>query len=223
MLKEAYRSQTDLQTELTLAKSNLQMALANNEMLEDALNRTIPGSSKDVGWRRWGAKEQKERELEGLSRRSIDSSHSIEVSTPSPNQSPVPGATPSEGRFFKFRFGSNSATTTSFPSPRLPVSPRMGQVQSATVGGQFQTSHLTSASLPSLVPERDREIETLMAELEKEKRAHATASAAKDALEAELESLSQALFEEVSPCYFSMDDTLFISLSRRTRWLLPNV
>lgn len=74
----------------------------------------------------------------------------------------------------------------------------MGQVQSASAGGQFHASHLTSASLPSLVPDRDEEIKSLTAELEKEKKAHTAASAAKEALEAELEALSQALFEEVS-------------------------
>ena len=172
-------------------------------MLEDALNRDVPGSSKDVGWRRWGAKEQKEREME--SRRSMDSSHSFDVSTPSPGQSPVPGsAAPNEGRFFKFRFGAvpGSATSSGFTSPRLPTSPRMGQMQSASAGGQFHSSHLTSASLPSLIPERDKEIENLTAELDKEKKAHAAAVTAKDALEAELESLSQALFEEVSKVHF---------------------
>ena len=46
MLKEAYKAQTELQTELTLAKSNLQLALANNEMLEDALKRDGPGTQK---------------------------------------------------------------------------------------------------------------------------------------------------------------------------------
>ncbi|KAH8107694.1 hypothetical protein BXZ70DRAFT_997414 [Cristinia sonorae] len=200
LLKEAYRVQTDLQTELTLAKSNLQLALANNEMLEDALNRDVPGSSKDVGWRRWGAKEQKEREMD--SRRSIDSSHSLDVS---PAQSPIPGsATPADGRFFKFRFGSGatsaSAASSTFPSPttRFPASPRLGEVKSASASGQFHSSHLTSASLPSLIPDREKEFETLTAELEKEKKAHAAASAAKEALEAELESLSQALFEEAN-------------------------
>lgn len=177
----------------------MQLALANNEMLEDALNRNVPGSSKDVGWQRWGAKEQKERELEGWNRRSTESSRSLDVS---PAQSPVvPGSTtPAEGRFFKFRFGpgSQSATGTTFASPKLPASPRMNQVQSASVGGQFHSSHLTSASLPSLLPDTQKEVETLTAELEKEKKAHAAASAAKEALEAELESLSQALFEEVS-------------------------
>lgn len=59
-------------------------------------------------------------------------------------------------------------------------------------------SHLTSPSLSSLVPNvREREIEELQEKLERERQAHRVAEAAKTALEAELESLSQALFEEV--------------------------
>lgn len=211
LLKESYKIQTDLQTELTLAKSNLQLALANNEMLEDALKRD-PGSSRDVGWRRWGAKEQKERELESAKRRSsTDSTHSIDVVTPSTAAAGIASptipasATTSDGRFFRFRFGnngSNSGTTTPNypPSPRISGSSIQG-VSSPTVNGNFHSSHLTSASLPSLVPEkdsRDVQLEHLAAELEKERKALKTASAAKDALEAELESLSQALFEEAN-------------------------
>lgn len=188
MLKEAYKVQTDLQTELTLAKSNLQLALANNEMLEDALNRDVPGSSKDVGWRRWGAKEQREREAEDSRRQSMDSTRSMDVPSPSIS-SPVPS---SDSRFFRFRFGSAaSATTTSFPS-----SPRVSGNVSPVVNGH--PAHLTSASLPSLVPQREKELEELNAELERERKALKEATAAKEALEAELESLSQALFEEVS-------------------------
>ncbi|THG92473.1 hypothetical protein EW026_g8438 [Hermanssonia centrifuga] len=107
MLKEAFKVQADLQTELTLAKSNLQLALANNEMLEDALKRDGPGHSKDVGWRRWSAKEQRERELAADSRRqSLDSIASVDAIAPSPiPPSPLPSAAPSvvpgpEGRFF---------------------------------------------------------------------------------------------------------------------------
>ena len=61
-------------------------------------------------------------------------------------------------------------------------------------------SHLTSASLPSLVPPREweKEVEELRKRLEAEQKAHKAACDAKVALEGELESLSQALFEEVS-------------------------
>ena len=190
LLKEAYKVQADLQTELTLAKSNLQLALANNEMLEDALKRDGPGHAKDVGWRRWSAKEQRERELAADSRRqSTDSVASFDVIAPSPvPQSPLPSA--AEGRFFKFRFGNNSMSGV--------ASPRPGNM-SPNPNGAPQTSHLTSASLPSLVPARDvdKELEELTATLEQERKSLKAAQDAKEQLEAELESLSQALFEEV--------------------------
>jgi len=49
-LRSSYQTTTDLDTQLTLAESNLKLALANNELLEDALQS---GSlSKDIGWRR---------------------------------------------------------------------------------------------------------------------------------------------------------------------------
>lgn len=195
MLKDAYKVQTDLQTELTLAKSNLQLALANNEMLEDALKRDGAGHSKDVGWRRMSTREQRERELAADSRRqSMESITSAEATSPIPpspytaGAHPPPSAsTPSEGRFFKFRFGSTSGVS----SPRLPgnISPNPS----------LQAVHLTSASLPSLVPARDKdkELEDMTALLDQERKAHKAAEAAKTALENELESLSQALFEEV--------------------------
>lgn len=163
-------------------------------MLEDALRRDVPGSSKDVGWRRWSAKEQRERELEDMKRRSVDSVHSIE----SPGHSPQPpSATPAEGRFFKFRFGGSSVPSPFPSSPRNPPSPAINGIQ---------PSHLASASLPSLVPARDKdkELEDLAAELERERKARKASDSAKDALESELESLSQALFEEASPSTISV-------------------
>lgn len=192
MLKEAYKVQADLQTELTLAKSNLQLALANNEMLEDALKRDGPGNAKDVGWRRWSAKEQREREIAADSRRqSTDSVASVDIIPPSPiPPSPLPSAA-GEGRFFKFRFG--TASTSGVASPRLPGN------MSPNPNGPVQASHLTSASLPSLIPSRDteKELEDMANVLDRERRAHKAAQEAKEQLEAELESLSQALFEEV--------------------------
>ncbi|KAI8992924.1 hypothetical protein BD414DRAFT_458322 [Trametes punicea] len=209
MLKEAYKVQTDLQTELTLAKSNLQLALANNEMLEDALRRD-PGSSRDVGWRRMSAREQSlKAEAEVDRRRSTESLASAELSStssptfphpsPAPEPSPIPlrsatAASPapsSENRFFRFRFGNGSSSSASHPS-----SPRISGAHSPNING----SHLTSASLPSLVSSKDheKEIEELQQQLEKERKAHKAACDAKAALEAELESLSQALFEEAN-------------------------
>ncbi|KAI0769412.1 hypothetical protein BD413DRAFT_613951 [Trametes elegans] len=222
MLKEAYKAQADLQTELTLAKSNLQMALANNEMLEDALKRD-PGSSREVGWRRsaTGVREQAlKAEADGGAggdrRRSTDSytssaelassssptfPHASPTLTPAPEPSPMgarattapsPAPPTSEGRFFRFRFG--SASTPSGGSH--PNSPRLPGTASPSLNG----AHLTSASLPSLVPSKDveKEVEELQKQLEKERKAHKAATEAKAALEAELESLSQALFEEAN-------------------------
>lgn len=215
MLKEAYKAQTDLQTELTLTKSNLQLALANNEMLEDALKRDGPGHAKDVGWRRWSAKEQRERELADSRRQSTESNAS-QPEQPSPvAPSPLPSA--AEGRFFKFRFGNQSTPTAGSPRTSGTVSP--------SPNGHSTAAHLTSASLPSLIPTRDREkeLEELLAQLEKERKAHKAAQAAKEHLEAELESLSQALFEEVSsnctrPLYAAI-----LSCVRPTKWSLRSV
>ncbi|KAI0088099.1 hypothetical protein BDY19DRAFT_985786 [Irpex rosettiformis] len=189
MLKEAYRVQADLQTELTLAKSNLQLALANNEMLEDALKRD-GGNSKDVGWRRMSTKEQRERELAADSRRqSTDSLGSTDIAPSPVLNSPHPAT--AEPRFFKFRFGSSTPGTQS---------PRVSGSMSPIPNGSTHASHLTSASLPSLVPvkDRDKEVEDLTTQLEQEKEKHKSVQAAKEALEAELESLSQALFEEAN-------------------------
>ncbi|KAF9814061.1 hypothetical protein IEO21_05301 [Rhodonia placenta] len=209
MLKEAFKAQTDIQTELTLAKSNLQLALANNEMLEDALKRT--GHVKDVGWRRWSAREQQQRDAEEERRRSVDSGGSCDTAHNSPAQphpspmppSPLPSASAvvspvpsSDGRFFKFRFGSssssNSANASSFPS-----SPRLASGSKSPLPNG---AHLTSASLPSLVPARDweKEVEDLNGQLKREREARQNVVAQKAALEAELESLSQALFEEAN-------------------------
>ena len=52
MLTQALRTQTELETSLKLARSNMQLALANNQMLEEALRRENASGSKDVGWHR---------------------------------------------------------------------------------------------------------------------------------------------------------------------------
>lgn len=209
MLKEAYKAQTDLQTELQLTKSNLQLALANNEMLEDALKQQ--GHVKDVGWRRASARER-ELQAEEDRRRSMDSTLSSEtamspvVAPPSPafpsssrptspkptnSVSPLPS---SEGRFFRFRFGSNASSTTHPSSPRLAASNGYSPLTNGA-------AHLTSASLPSLAataPDRQKEIDELTAELKREREARQAAVKEKQTYEAELETLSQELFEEVN-------------------------
>ncbi|KAN0091311.1 hypothetical protein V8E55_004877 [Tylopilus felleus] len=200
LLKTALKTQTELETQLNLAKSNLQLVISNNEMLEEALNRETPYSARDVGWRRWSAREVQNHNAEKKAEdrpRSLDYGPLNESGTPTVPSSaavvvvngvkpptpwtaqPTTPMTGQESRFFKFRFSS----VTSARSPALSPHP----------------SHLTSPSLSSLVPNvREREIEELQEKLERERQAHRVAEAAKTALEAELESLSQALFEEAN-------------------------
>ncbi|KAG8792793.1 hypothetical protein FRC12_004815 [Ceratobasidium sp. 428] len=138
----------DLQTTLTLTQSNLTLSLANTEMLEDALRSNA--QSRDVGWRRSDSASIALQRAGGrpvaasVSYPSAAEQAKIVVQAPSPVKSgastPAAGTavpmSPPENRFFKFRFGSKT------PSPTSPAYPA-SQAQPAT-------THLTSASLPSL-------------------------------------------------------------------------
>ncbi|KAG2111139.1 uncharacterized protein F5147DRAFT_97677 [Suillus discolor] len=202
LLKIAYKTQAELETSLSVAKSNLQLMMSNNEMLEEALKRETPCSAKDVGWRRWSAREaQNMQRVSEEYRKSLDygplnelgapshpaSPPSVVVNntepsptTPSPATSSTASQNNQEGRFFRFRFNSGS---------KPPV------VNSI----QQHSSHLTSPSLPTLVAStREKELLELQEQLERERLAHTLANAEKAAIEAELESLSQALFEEAN-------------------------
>lgn len=164
-------------------------------MLEEALKRDSSGNSKDVGWRRWSSREGEQREHRFSDDRpypepsnSIDSTSS--TATMNSQNSPIPATAPPDNRFFKFRFsGSNSSSRPgSRPNTPSPVLPSGGLQH-----------HLTSASVPSLPQQiSPKEMEELTAELDKERSAHQKAKQDKEALEAEIESLSQALFEEVN-------------------------
>ncbi|EPQ56862.1 hypothetical protein GLOTRDRAFT_137360, partial [Gloeophyllum trabeum ATCC 11539] len=227
LLKEAYQTQTDLQTELTLAKSNLQLALSNNEMLEDALKRN-PGRGQDVGWKRWSAREEENRRrISEESRTSgdemhLDSPHPQAESSPTSPVMPPPSANgTSDSRFFKFRFGSGSGnatqqralspgtkTLTRSQSSVMPSSPL-----SPAPNPSPQPSHLASASLPSLIPAPSakefaemkhkleivsKQLDEVKKELDQERTKRNSVSEEKERLEGELESLSQALFEEAN-------------------------
>ena len=163
-----------------MTKSNLQLVIANNDMLEDALKRSDSGQSKDVGWRRTNVREGET----GTQRTSLDRSNSTEYSAlPTDIMSPPNSATPppsSDNRFFKFKFSSMG------PSTR-PGTPTQSMI----------THHLNSPSMPSLSSLRSKEMEDLTAELEKERAARKAIAKEKSDLEDELETLSQALFEEV--------------------------
>ena len=148
-------------------------------MLEDALKRSDSGQSKDVGWRRTNVREGEP----GTPRISLDRSNSTEYTSLPTEMSPPSSATPppsSDNRFFKFKFSSMS------PSTR-PATPTQSMI----------THHLNSPSMPSLSSLRSKEVEELTAELEKERAARKAIAKEKADLEDELESLSQALFEEV--------------------------
>lgn len=113
------------------------------------------------------------------------------IPTPSPQLMTSSPPVVQDSRFFRFRFGSSTPSRPQSP-PALQRRPDLDR----------DALHLTSASLPSLVvppvagpSEREEE---LALELDKEKKKHTKISEEKKALEAELESLSQALFEEVS-------------------------
>jgi hypothetical protein len=185
-------------------------------MLEDALKS---GSlSKDVGWRR------SSREVGSLQqavstpsppvsatmpasqsqpqRTSVDEGQTQQGALESPNSdrdspaaSPAPVAIQNDSRFFRFRFtGSGRSTPTQPLAHSPPSTPRPIRSPHPTVG------HLTSASLPSLVAPSQtitNELEDVRGQLLAEKHKSEKIALEKKELESELESLSQALFEEV--------------------------
>ncbi|GLB44963.1 putative GDP/GTP exchange factor Sec2p [Lyophyllum shimeji] len=191
MLSDAYKTNADLEVQLNVAKSNLQLVISNNEMLEDALKRG-DASARDVGWRRSSARSHtiddapspSSPRVPGASTPTHSATPSGEFTAPDPHVSAsAPASTQESSRFFKFRFtgsspnpGSSTASASSSrpgtPSPALP--------------------HLGSPVVSS------KEKEELEKELEKERAARKQAKKEKEQLEAELEALSQALFEEAN-------------------------
>ena len=197
LLTDEYKFQSEPEVQLNVAKSNLHLVISNNEMREDALKRESSTQSRDVGWRRTSGGEDNRSVLERS--QSMDYAYTLE--TPSP-----PATANRDNRFFKFRFSSSTA-----PPSRPSSSARPGTPSSA----------LSSPSMPSL-PSHVKELEELTAELAKERAAKKTITDEKAALEAELESLSQALFEEVRSSAMSFILTVHIS-RRRTKRLPWNV
>jgi len=206
-LKSSYQTTTDLETQLTLAESNLKLALANNEMLEDALKS---GSlSKDVGWRRSSrdthsvqpvSSHMTEASLPGSQSQTTSIDENETQGTPdSPGSdhdslAPSPAPTPQpDSRFFRFRFTGSGRSTPTQPPNSPPLTSRPQRTLHPASG------HLTSASLPSLVPLRpaNDELEELRTQLLDEKGKSEKIAREKKELEGELENLSQALFEEV--------------------------
>ncbi|KAK0462350.1 uncharacterized protein EV420DRAFT_1477088 [Desarmillaria tabescens] len=192
---EAYKTQADLEVQLNVTKSNLKLVIANNEMLEEALKQ---GHANDIGWRRSSSSDhrQKSQSIDivpenGVAMKSVTSSPSLPSLA-----GPPPPPPQQDSRFFhKFRFtSSNNGSRTS----SRPGTPNLGN------GPSSPNPTLTSPSMPSLPvmasvnASKDKELEELAASLENERAAHKIVIGEKAALEAELESLSQALFEEAN-------------------------
>ncbi|KAK0505426.1 hypothetical protein EDD18DRAFT_338137 [Armillaria luteobubalina] len=196
LLSEAYKTQADLEVQLNVTKSNLKLVIANNEMLEEALKQ---GHANDIGWRRSSSSDhrQKSQSIDIVPENGVMKSVTSSPSLPSlAGPPPPPPPQQQDTRFFhKFRF--TSSNNGSRASSR-PGTPTLGNSPSSP------NPTLTSPSMPSL-PEmasvnasKDKELEELAASLEKERAAHNIVIGEKAALEAELESLSQALFEEAN-------------------------
>ncbi|KAJ7613418.1 hypothetical protein FB45DRAFT_938319 [Roridomyces roridus] len=186
LLSDAFKSKAELELQLNVAKSNLQLVIANNEMLEEAL-KSSAGSGRDVGWRRASR---------DSSNASASSTVSHEATSPVAGSSPTEGSAGSNSRFFKTFFNSRPGTPTTATS---------------SASHQHPAGHLTSPSMPSLstTHEVDDALQSALhaakaaeekARQEAEKARQEAAAALKDkaALEAEVESLSQALFEEAN-------------------------
>lgn len=182
-----------------LAESNLQMAIANNEMLEDALKHA--GSNvKDIGWRRLSERERLRRTKE---EGELDNAPE-EFSSPSHKPQPLASSSLSSQTQFvpPQHQPSSSLRFFNFPSLSRTSSSLISNISHSSTTAEFPTeatSHPHSHTRPSspVSPRptaREKELSVL---LDKEREALKSVTAAKLALENELETLSQALFEEV--------------------------
>ncbi|KAG8935640.1 hypothetical protein FRC03_008988 [Tulasnella sp. 419] len=171
-----------METAITLAKSNLTLAVANNEMLEDALRRETRGLVKDIGWRRWSEREGSLKQRSATQLHSDINSNEVPAKTESkqpagqsqedkdPNISslPVKASVPpiESSRFFGFRFG--TGTTTNSPAGITSAanrSPAQNQLRSggpSSLFGRQGTPHLTSPSLPSLLGPTEPPVDNLV-------------------------------------------------------------
>lgn len=195
-------------------------------MLEEALKRDSVGGGRDVGWRRGNDDSRRRRVVSGESTASDSmptpsssppaSQPRSSLSDPSAPNSPALAVTATvapqpvtsasqEGRFFRFRFGSGATSPNPAAHPHVHPQPYSQSRPQSPLRRLGDASHLTSASVPSLVSSAagpSKREEELAAELEAEKKRYTEAHREKKALEAEIESLSQALFEEVTFCSY---------------------
>ncbi|KZT54769.1 hypothetical protein CALCODRAFT_485251 [Calocera cornea HHB12733] len=179
--------QEELSTSLTVAKSNLTLALSNNEMLEDALSRT-PASAQPYGFRRHSARDAvQQREVQSAmepvgGRRSMDTASSADSS-------------PEEGLTF---WQSLRRPASAVPKATIMSRPGTPHPPLTAVGvlRERDRASLTSASTPALGDAG--ELERVREMLRKERGEAELLKKEKAGLEQEIESLSQALFEEAN-------------------------
>ncbi|KAJ6483965.1 hypothetical protein C8R45DRAFT_1075281 [Mycena sanguinolenta] len=190
LLSEAYKSQAELELQLNVTKSNLQLVIANNEMLEEALKS---GGGRDVGWRRSSGATNTDRPA------SVASQHS--PPGPPPGESPTEGS--SNSRFFKTFFNGTRPGTPTHPPPQAqhltsPSLPSLHGHEEEALSAALQAAR-ASAEKARQDAERERQLAIRERKAADKARADAVAAARdKIALEAEIESLSQALFEEAN-------------------------
>ena len=77
LLTDAHKSQAELEVQLNVAKSNLQLVISNNELLEDALKREGSTQSRVVGWRRTSGRDDNRSVLERS--QSMDYAYTVET------------------------------------------------------------------------------------------------------------------------------------------------
>lgn len=213
LLHNTLKAKAELETTLTVTQSNLTLALSNMEMLEEALKRDGSGRRADVGWAR----------------------SSASVSYSSPSTAPLPAnssasstsnapVTKSDTGFFKFLRNNTGASTPPPGQHHLhrdsAGSAGMHTPHSSMDGPSTSTpnllrhqSHLNSPSMPSLhtangggnPPSTSRREEELAQALQRERASTKKVLEEKRNLEEELESLSQALFEEVGGRILPLD------------------
>lgn len=178
-------------TDLEVAKSNLALIQANNEMLEDALKSAGPAAT-DVGWGRAGKNGH------------VGSRDSLQLGRFSLDSSPSPGAQPAtaDSRFFRFsRFGKDKESRPSTPVQPLPSAPlprRSGSSDRSSSRGSSSSHAEHVKELEELRAKHKDDLVVLQTQLDAERRKTKEALEEKKLLEGEIEGLSEALFEEAS-------------------------
>ncbi|PVF96724.1 hypothetical protein CPB86DRAFT_761541 [Serendipita vermifera] len=196
-LQEAFKANKELEDTLTVTRSNLALALSNTEMLEEALRKEAAGKRVDVGWARSNTASPMPN-----SSPSFSSSMS---NTPGPKneagffkflRNNTGGKTPPQSAHHSHQSSLNLGRAHTFNSSidsTASASPTLHRVQGHLVSPSMPSLHSSPAVLGGL-----RREEELSQALENERANANKILKEKQNLEEELESLSQALFEEAN-------------------------